>query len=1045
MMHFFSCAPREKCLRLAAGLLLYFTSFVVSASAASQIQTLTTVNGSVNDITVDSTGNLLYCTEQGEIGRITPAGAVVIILADATTGPFPNALRGVVQTPSGDVAVVDAVGDIYKLPGGIAPAVKVYSDLYMIVDPTDLMVDGAGNYFVASQTPTTGTKAINWISSDGSRWSYYVVKHSPIAIAYDPVTNNILMADSGNGGTLRSVHTADESLPVTPLDTATLYGNSFVNNDGDLAVEANGNVLIVSNGKLYRFDRTLGSSTVLATGLGNVRGISITVSSGNIASASGYSAYIAAGSNPTTIFEYPNISGPTNVNAPALGVVPSRGLSVSVWTGMNVFEMMTDDNFDLLVGGDLWGTNAAVKRINTSTLAVTTVANQAQGISSRVEGLAVGPDRSIYVLTEAGAIHRIVESPFQVSTLFTDPFNQIAIGVDLVYDFNGDFYVASRQGFLAGNITKISGGIATHVAAFAEMRGITADPVTAKPFYTEWVNSGFVGRIGNFDPNTNIATPIPGFSGMNYSNGGVWADGDVAMDVEGNIYTCSEDDFSVHRFNRNNGKLVRIASGYLNHPAGLAIAKSTLASGSTTGWSLFVAEYNYFWEIPSVAAPMPQIADATAPPIGRTVGYFPPSSNLPREMVASPSGTGFYISMSNGTVEYMSLAGARSVIAGAGQGLSGDLTGITTTPTGKIVVGSRTGNVWEIDTTNANATTLIFGNPNGDVFDLRSVLVDGQGRLLIFDRPNSFVAPNCGRLFRLENGFLRLISVTNRGYRGAIDPLTADIFIAQQGNASDGGGEILRVDGMVNPAAAGHYRGNDFYLLKTGPLDGGIAFSSAGDMYIAISAEGRIYHINRSTGVKTVVTGNYNKPVDAILAPGSVGTAGPQGTSLFILDRNAIFEVGVDGLPAGPPPATNPNLALGADMKAHGIVTLGGSNRIEIQSPGDANRLYLAVASVSGKVPGFPFSLYLNGADPRVMPNTPDDIWAYVNHPSYLPDFLGYLDANGASPVTMQLLMPNDPSLMGGIFLDFAWISFEPSALSGIATVGGTAHLYLGN
>src|SRR5207247_1508852 len=138
-----------------------------------------TVSGYVNDLTVDAGGNLIFCTEQRDVGQILVNGGTVNIIANATTGPFPSPLRGVVINNSGDISVVDQVGDVYRLPAGNAPAIKIYSDLYMISDPTDLLVDATGNFVTASQTPTSGTKALNWISSDGSRWAYYLVKNSP--------------------------------------------------------------------------------------------------------------------------------------------------------------------------------------------------------------------------------------------------------------------------------------------------------------------------------------------------------------------------------------------------------------------------------------------------------------------------------------------------------------------------------------------------------------------------------------------------------------------------------------------------------------------------------------------------------------------------------------------------------------------------------------------------------------------------------------------------------------------------------------------------
>lgn len=1010
------------------------------------MQTFTTVNGYVTDMSLDGSGNLLYCTEQKEIGRINTSTGATTILANAGSGPFANGLRGVVTTPSGDIAVIDNVGDIYRLPLGVTPAVKVYSDLYMVSDPTDLIVDAAGNYVVTSQSPTSGSKAINWINSNGQRWAYYLVKHTPVALAYDPITNNLLMADAAGTGAIRMVDAADQSHPTSLVTSSVNFGFNSTANDGDMAVESNGNILVVANGKFYRYDRNSGVTTLLDSGIGSAHGLMIAVSSPGVTSSTGYSAFIASANSggPTTILEYPGVDGPSTITSPSLGTVPGKGTQLGVLMGMNVFKLVADEDFNLLVGGDLWGANQAVKRINTTSLAISTIANQASGISSRVVGLAVANDRSIYLTTTNGAIQKIVESPLSVSTIFSDPSDQILIAEDMVYDRNGVFYVAARQGYSSGYIAKIENGNLTYTVPMLEPLGMSPDPISALPMYTEWVNVGFSGRIGHYNPFNNTATPIPNFDGMNYSNGGVWADGDAVEDIEGNIYTCSEDDFSVHRFNRYTGKLVRIASGFLNHPSGVAIARSTPASGSTTGWSLYITEYNYIYEIASVPAPVARVVDPQAPGVGHVVAELNGSTGLPRSIVSDPTGNGFYVSTIGTLIEHYTMSGVRTVVANSSKGLVGDLTGIAVNSAGHLIVCNRFGSIWDVDPNNNFTATLIFSNPGSTIFDARSILVDGQDRILIFDRPSIVTSPNCGKLWRLESGVLSFIAFTNRGYRGGIDPLSGDVFVPETGNAIDGGGEILRIDEFTSPATAGHYRGAGFFTLKSGANDGGISFSSDGTMYVPVSSEGRVYKIDRATGVVSLISGNYDRPVATIVAPGTNGIAGAQGSSLFILDRTGIYEVGVTGYAVTALPQSDPQLDNGADLKVTGSMTLGGSTNIQIKSPGDANRLYLVVASLSGKVPGLVFSEVMDPLDPRVLPNNPDDIWMLVNDPLYMPDFVGFLDANGESPLTMQLLMPNDPNLVLNQFLDLAWISLDSNSMSGIATVGGTAQIFLG-
>lgn len=1010
----------------------------------AQTQTLTTIPGTVHDLARTPAGTLIYCTDTRELGSIQPVGAVVTTIANSTH--FPNPLRGVVcNQGNGDISVVDSTGDIYRLDLGALPAVKRYADLYMISDASDLMMDGDGNYFVASTTPSSGFRAINWINSNGSRWSYYITQNQPVGIAYDPITNNILMADTASGGRLSLVDTANPAHPVSFLPGATGLGSTVASSDGEMAVESSGNVLIASNGRLLRYDRNTNTIIQLATGLGTTRALAIAPSSGNIASTSGFSAYIATGGNPSTIREFPNVEAPSTTHAPSLGTVPNRGIQVPVNFSMNAFEIIADDNYDLLVGGDLWGANAAIRRISVSNLAVTVVANTTNGISSRVTGMSMGPDRSIYAVTESGAIQRITENPLSVTTIFSDPLNQIAIAQDILYDRgNGDFYVAARQGWGTGYITHVSPqGTANYEAFLMEPRGLAPDPFTGQLLYSEWINIGFQGRIGQYNPGTFLPQPLAGFTGINYSNAGVWADGDMVEDIEGNIYTVSEDDFSLYKYLRATGEIVRIGSGYLNHPAGVAIARSTATSGSTTGWSLYVAEYNYLWEIPSVPAPVNRNLDRNAPPVGRPLGYFNPNSGTLRAMVADPAGNGFLVSTSTGTIEHLSMSGVQTRVCGAVQGLSGDLTALGVLSTGRLVAANRFGNVWEIDPTNGYSAVQVFNNPGGTLFDVRSLAVDGQDRVILFERPSFVTSPDTTKVWRLSGGVITLLNFTNRGFRGAFDPISGDLFVPEQGNMSDGGGEILRLDLFANPTSAGHFRGSDFFLRKTGFNDGGISFNDAGDMFLPVGSEGRVYKIDRATGSTSVISGNYERPVTSIVAPGTPGYTGPLGASVFILDRHAIYEIPVTGSAPPPPSPTKPVTSDRADLTVTGTMSLGGTVSLSIASPADANRTYLIVASLSGKIPGFAFS-NIDPTDDRVLPNNPDDVWFYVNDPLFMPDFVNVLDAGGNSPGTVQFLIPNDPIVVFNRFMDFGWIGFDSAWTSHISTVGGTAQLYMG-
>jgi len=1025
---------------LAAAVLLVS----IAPSAGAQVGTLTTVDGTVTDLAVDSSGDLLYCTEESDVGRVT-TGGVVTVLADAASGPFTKALRGVVENPAGELAVIDLTGDIFELTGGVAPATKVYSDLYIIHQATDLICDANGNYVTVSRTPTSGVRGIDWVSPNGARWAYYLVKHRPIAIAVDPVNGDLLIADAANGGALRSVDTVDESHPTAPLDVTTKPGFIEANNDGDLAVEVDGSVWTIAGGDVYRYDRGTGTTTPMASGLGQLRGIAIAASSGGVPSASGWSAYLAEGANPTTIREIGNVGAPASTTAPELGTVPNRGDQILFFGTQRVYELATDLDGNLLVGGDLWGAAFKVQRVTLPGGNISTIAAQSDGLSGRIEGISTAPDGTIYAMTSAGRIHAIVESPLQVSTVFSDPLNEIKAGKDMIRDRDGTFYVADRQNWGNGQVDHVdAGGTVTPVAITDETRGVMPDPFSGDVYAVEWNDIGFHGTVGRMDTDTGAITLLPKFQGMNYTNDSTWGDGDIALDVEGNIYTASEDDFSVYRYNVETQKKVRIGSGYTNHPSGVAIARSTSPSDKQSGWSLYVTEFDFLWEIPDVPAPASVLLDRAAPPTGRLVGWLPGDAGEARAVLSDPIGGRFLVPTSAGELYMIQLyTGVVTKIAGPAQGLSGDLVAIASTSTGTIYVANRSGTVFQVDPPSGFTVSTHYDNGGGELSDVRGLVVDGQDRLYVLDRPAGVPA---GKLYRLTGArTLELQAFTNRGLRMAIDPLTADLFVTQQGHPGDGGGEVLRVDTFASPPTAGHWRGAEFTLFDLGELDGDIAFDAAGNFYVTAGDDGRVERIDRATGVRTTVGGNYTRPRAAVLAPGRQATSGPMGTSLFVLDDVALYEIGVDGLPPGLPPASQPMLAPPADFRVEGFVAPDTTTPVVLESPSTPLKAYAILPSITGKVPGFPLALLGDLSDTRLIPSNYSFLWNLIAGPAPFPGFFNVLDGAGTSAPGTGFYLPDDPTLMGlNVFVDVAWIVYDFQAPNAVGTVGGTAQLYVG-
>ncbi|HVS19261.1 MAG TPA: hypothetical protein VMT18_11720 [Planctomycetota bacterium] len=592
--------------------------------------------GKVVDLAPEPEGSLLYCTLEGTVGRIVPwAGHQV--LATASSGPFPDQLRAVARAPDGDVAVLDAGGDVYVLPGGKAPAVLVYDDLHMIGDATDLIVDARGSFLIASATPSSGQRAVNWVSQDGQSWSYWLVKHQPVQLAHDPLTGGLLMAESSGGGALRLSVAGSPVHATNPLDTTTQPGLSAAADDGDLALEADGDIWWAAGTKVYKRDRAAGTTSLVATAPGPLAGVAIARSTPQVP-GSAWSLWVAQGGYPTLVRELFAVNAPGTAIASDQGPVPNRGKKVNLNFGFQVFDLAADNQGRLLVGGTLWGGTQFVKRITLSpTPSIATVASSADGLLAPVEGLAVAPDDSIYVLARTGAIQRLTEGPLNLQTVYSDPGNAIAVAKDLALDVDGTLYIASREGWNFGQVTAVSGGVGSVLATTEESRGLAANPAGGM-YVSQWRGTGFEGTVDLFQFASGTFQTQPGFVGMNYSNGDAWGDGDLCVAADGSVYTISEDDWSLVRYDAALDGLERIGSGFLNRPSGLAIAPSTANSGSTTGWSLYASEWDNLWEFPSSQPPASTLVNAAlGVGFARTpVAGWHPSLGRPRALAPGP-------------------------------------------------------------------------------------------------------------------------------------------------------------------------------------------------------------------------------------------------------------------------------------------------------------------------------------------------------------------------------------------------------------------------
>lgn len=634
------------------------------------------IPGTVKDLALDSAGRILYCTAEREVGRIVPGGGRTL-LADAASGPFPNELRAVAETPSGDVAVLDLDGMVRKLVAAQPPAVLVFSDpRNMLSEATDLIVDARGSFLIASATPSSGQRAVNWVGSNGGSWAYYLVKHQPVQLAHDPLTGGIVLAETSAGGCLQLVAAGSATRDTSALDALTHPGLSVPASDGDVAAEADGDLYWIAGGAVYRHARAGGATTLVAQGYQQLRGIVIAAASGLRADTAPWSVYVAEGSNPTRLREIAGAGAPAATVALDQGAVPTRGAAVGVNFGFQVFELTADNAGRLLLGGTNFGAPHYVKRVTLNPLpTIATVATTANGLVGVVEGLCVAADDSIYALSRDGTIQHITEGPLSITTVFADPAAQITAGKDLALDLNGALYVACREAWDFGKVMRVTNPSgATLLTTTEETRGLAANPLGGM-FLSQWHNTGFHGTVDLLHFADNSLESQPGFAGMNYTNDSVWGDGDLCVDADGSVYTLSEDDWSLVRYDPGLEGCVRIGSSYVNHPSGLAIAPSTANSGSTTGWSLYVAEFDNLWERPSVPAPAATLVDSSLGLVGRTLAGAPhPRYGRPTVIAAAPRGTRVWLGTASGYVLALEPdSGALTPLFGPENGLCGEI------------------------------------------------------------------------------------------------------------------------------------------------------------------------------------------------------------------------------------------------------------------------------------------------------------------------------------------------------------------------------------
>jgi sugar lactone lactonase YvrE len=1004
------------------------------ARAAVATDLLGTVPGRVVDLARSAGGDLVYATASAGLGRLV--GGAPTPWTPGTA--FGGELVAVHAEPAGDWLALNELGDLYRVSAADGSATLVYDDLFLISQPTDLLVDAAGDALIAGRTISSGTRAVMRVSNDGERWMYYTTDLSPLGLDAQPDTSRLAL--SGTAGELQELWD-DAGIPRS-ADLGSGSAGSFADLDGDLAVGADGTRWWSAGDRVWRRDPN-GAIALEIAAAGAVRAVELAPRSAGVGTSLYYSVDVGGQSE---LREHPVAVAPGPDHPASFGPVPSRGLFRLFHGSVNAFCLTSDANGDLVLGGDDFGADAEVRRVFLPELTTERLTTPAAGIDRRPEGLVLEPAGTLLIADRDGRVWRIDESGGSValSTVWTENGDPIVTAKGLAVGKQGELWIAQRLDFDDGSVVALNpdGSVAT-LADTEDSRGVTVDPFGARLLSSTWISAGFNSEVGALDPLAADGSPpqvLPGFGTVNFSNGSNWGDGDVLVDAAGQVYTLSEDDFSVYRYRPQDAGKERLGSGYLNRPAGLAIAPSLPDANSSTGFSLFVTEWNRLWELPGVPPPAPRQLDTAAPPVGPLRGFSHPDWGPPIALAHDSLGRLHAVTEAGHLLRFDG-TGLANLLAGPGDGLPGGWVSLDADGADRWLGLLDDGRVVRIDPAAAYAVEVLFANPGGAVGELTSgALLQGAGPPTFAALERAGAGETRSRLWRIEiGGPAQVVADTARGASVAVPGNAGAWLVLERGRPGERGG-LLAVDATLE--RSGHLRGDDtpegdwrFDQVR----GGGLAVSSDGMLWVAEGGSGRLWQLDPQSDARDLMAGSYDAPGALHLGPGTPGIAGAAGASVFAVDGYAVYEHGVDAdlIAGGPAP-------FPAEFTADARPTFNSFAELRIAAPEHANRAYLAFVGTSGKEPGFDLVLLGNPFETRTVPLNFDPLWSQTLGAPF-SGFLGALDSQGQSPTPFGVDLPDDPFLASlGVFADLVWLPLDPLAPSAIADVGGTCQVYLG-